>query len=557
MHSLFSLPGRHGLAGLALALFAACAPVNEAPAYTLKTLHSFGSVVPDGSTPFGGVVVDSAGNLFGTTTTGTGQDGGVIFELTPRGNRWDYKIIYHFCTEGCTGGPTAGLIIDAKGNLYGVGEDIFKLSHKRHGWEYKSLYTFCTQPECADGRSAVAALSYAGAAAGLPYDGKSPLFGTTQYGGTAFNGGGVVFELTPGARSSWAYQVVYAFCQRDHCADGSSPEDSVLVAPSGDLFGVTTFGGTTNQLGTAFQLSPHGDGTWREQVLHTFCREKHCGNGDTPIAGLTMNAAGELFGTTIESNCIGEICPGVVFELTPQGRKSPYSALYSFCIQPDCADGQEPFSPLILDSSGDFFGSTQFGGGNDGDDFGDGGGTVSNCRARNSRSSTASVRCRNARTANIREVRWRRTPPAIYSGRPAPAATSETARSSNWSRRKNRAGCKSRSDCANRLAQDSHLTITTPVPPAPLAFVLLTQPKPPPPRTPGGSELIPLWPMPLFPPPTKYGALVAPVSATKSILAFKIRLVPVEVVANAPPAPGVEVPTPPCPAPAVTKVIPE
>jgi len=376
MRSQHSLPGPYRAAGLALALFAACAPASKAPAYTLKTLHSFGTVMPDGNMPFGGVVMDSAGNLFGTTETGAGQDGGIVFELSPKGNRWDYKIIYNFCAQGCTGGSGEGLIIDTKGNLYGVGGGyVFELSHKHHGWEYKSLYTFCAQPECTDGRTPASALSYAGEVAGMPYDGKSALFGTTQYGGKTFNQGGVVFELTPGARSSWTYQVLYAFCQRDHCGDGSSPEDTVLVAPSGDLFGVTLFGGK-DDFGTVFQLSPQGDGSWQEQVLHKFCRMKRCGNGDAPVAGLTMNAAGELFGTTIESNCIGDICPGVVFGLTPQGKKSPYSALYSFCIQPDCADGQEPFSPLILDSSGDFFGSTQFGGGNDGDGYGDGGGTV-------------------------------------------------------------------------------------------------------------------------------------------------------------------------------------
>jgi hypothetical protein len=365
-------------AGLALALLAACAPASKAPAYTLKTLHSFGTGTPDGRLPLGGLVMDSAGNLFGTTGEGSGQDGGVIFEMSPKGSRWSYKILYSFCAGStCTGGSDASLIIDTEGNLYGVtGGQIFELSPKHHGWEYKALYDFCSQENCSDGRSPEAALSYAGEAPGVPYDGVSPLFGTTQYGGETSNTGGVVFELTPGAESSWTYQVLYKFCQRDHCADGSSPEGSALVAPSGDLFGVTTFGGRKNPFGTAFQLSPHADGTWHETVLHTFCRAKHCGNGDTPIAGLTMNAAGELFGTTIESNCTGEICPGVVFELTPQGKKSPYSALYSFCTQPDCADGQEPMSPLILDSSGDFFGSTLQGGGNDGDDFDVGGGTL-------------------------------------------------------------------------------------------------------------------------------------------------------------------------------------
>src|ERR1043166_7843721 len=96
---------------------------GDAAAWTLKTLHAFCDQVScaDGSSPHAGLVVDAGGNLYGTAQFGGANNRGVLFELKPRNGNWKYRVLYSFCAEdGCVDGsiPSAGLILDAAGNLY-------------------------------------------------------------------------------------------------------------------------------------------------------------------------------------------------------------------------------------------------------------------------------------------------------------------------------------------------------------------------------------------------------------------------------------------------------
>ncbi|HEY1941362.1 MAG TPA: choice-of-anchor tandem repeat GloVer-containing protein, partial [Roseiarcus sp.] len=186
--------------------------VAEASAYTLHTLHDFCSQAScaDGSAPLGALVADSAGNLYGTAVKGGADGHGTVFELLKKSETdHRYRVLYSFCQKtNCADGdqPASTLILDTAGNLYGttvVGGAghglVFELSTGARP-RLQVLQAFCRQTGCADGDIPGAPLTYAGADTGALYDGVSPLYGTTNAGGAHHNG--AVFQLTsvPGQR---------------------------------------------------------------------------------------------------------------------------------------------------------------------------------------------------------------------------------------------------------------------------------------------------------------------------------------------------------------------
>ena len=327
----------------------------------------------DGASPHAGLVFDQKGNLYGTTFSGgftqCGLFGcGVVFKLTPEGK---YTVLYHFCTRyrngTCTDGeyPAAGLVFDQKGNLYGTtvsggtsGQGVvFKLTPR--GKE-TVLYSFCalksSQNDCADG-----ALPYAG----LVLDPEGNLYGTTFSGGTNNSnscygyyeyGCGVVFKLTPKGKET----VLYSFCpQYPSCTDGASPFAGLVLDQKGNLYGTTWLGGNNNPCatgsegcGVVFKLTPEG----KETVLYRFCTQDNCVDGSSPLTALVLGAKGDLYGTTQLGGAPGG---GVVFKLTPEGKET---VLHGFCWQVNCADGQQPNAGLIFDQKGNLYGTTTYGG---------------------------------------------------------------------------------------------------------------------------------------------------------------------------------------------------
>ncbi len=214
--------------------------------------------------------MDPSGILYGTTQNNGINQGGTVFELTPTGGkRWKYRVLYPFCTlASCADGSVskAGLIADTAGNLYGTTSQggqfskgtAFELmpNANRTKWKFKLLHAFCSAggTSCTDGSIPLSGLTYAGAASGTPYDGTSALYGTTVDGGRASPGSGVVYQLVPnggGANET----VLYRFCPKSPCSGGASPEAGVTVDGAGDLYGTTAVGGK-NGLGTVFELSP-------------------------------------------------------------------------------------------------------------------------------------------------------------------------------------------------------------------------------------------------------------------------------------------------------------
>ncbi len=358
----------------------ALAPIHSASAYTFKVLHRFCAqpTCPDGANPVTALVRDDAGNLYGTTAYGgkygdvNASTGGTVFELRLTGTGYKFRVLHDFCVQpNCADGenPYGSLILDTNGDLYGTALSggtgaggvnngvAFRLvpNADRTKWKFKILYTFCSQASCADGAQPFGNLTYQGSQSGALYDGTSPLYGTTFGGGS--HASGIVFALTGKAHGTES--VLYGFCSQKNCDDGQHPEASLLLDAKGDLFGTAAVGGGYD-FGTAFELLP-GKSGYTEAVLHDFCTTENdfCPDGQEPGSPVVMNATGDLFGSSSSGGAAGE---GVVFKLTPETYTVKETVLHTFCLQWPCTgDGAHP-SALILDANGNVLGETTIGG---------------------------------------------------------------------------------------------------------------------------------------------------------------------------------------------------
>ena len=295
--------------------------------------HSFGTG-HDGQKPFGSLVFDSAGNLYGTTSMNGLYGKGTVFEVSPNGTE---TVLYNFGNGTGDGQkPLGNLILDSAGNLYGTTSEggafgngtVFQLSP--NGTE-TVLYNFGNG---GDGQNPDA---------GLIFDTSNNLYGTTAIGG-AF-GNGTVFELSPNGVGGWTETVLYSFGSG---GDGQNPEAGLVLDTSGNLYGTTVNGGAFGG-GTVFQLSPT-HGCCRENLVHSF---GNGADGRNPYAGVIFDSSGNLYGTTANG---GGNSGGTAFELSPSGGGGWTEAFsYSFGSG---TDGANPFSALVFDSSGNLYGTT-------------------------------------------------------------------------------------------------------------------------------------------------------------------------------------------------------
>jgi len=219
--------------------------------------------------------------------------------------------------------------------------------------QYKVIYTFGTNPS--DGNLPNG---------GLVFDKVGNIYGTTQLGGTSSfcnQGCGTVFELSPSPDGTWSESLIYSFCSQSNCADGLDPLAGLVIDSGGNLYGTTQRGGSSSCVcGTVFELSPPklpGE-TWTYTVIWNF----NATDGAFPAARLNWNSAGNLYGTTYEG---GDAGVGTVFELSPVQGGWTEQVLYSFCVAgpPTCSDGYEPMAGVTFDSAGNLYGTTTFGGG--------------------------------------------------------------------------------------------------------------------------------------------------------------------------------------------------
>jgi len=257
----------------------------------------------DGANPVGRLTFDKAGNLYGTTWQGGAYEYGVVFELSPnQDGTWSQQVIHHFRIGADGANPYAGLRFDGNGNLYGTASGgggygygtIFKLTPRPDGsWSWKVLHHFTGGKDGAN--------PYAG----VTFDDAGNLYGTTFDGGTF--GRGVLFKGTPNPDGSWNGKVRHHFTGGK---DGANPFTDLLFDADGNLYGTTYSGGAYGG-GVVFKSTPNPDGSWSGKILHHFtCGEDGCG----PRGGLTLDSAGNLFGTTNGGSPYGY---GVVFEIMP------------------------------------------------------------------------------------------------------------------------------------------------------------------------------------------------------------------------------------------------
>ncbi len=326
--------------------------------WTEQVLYSFGNR-SGGSIPSASLIFDAAGNLYGTTGGGGTYYRGTVFELTPTvGGGWTEEVLHNFNYPGPHGptagwdgsAPYAGVIFDAAGSLYGTTSS---------GGIYGQGTVFELTPTEGGGWAEKVLYGFtngtdgASPEASLIFDARSNLYGTTQIGGTY--DGGTVFELTPAAGGRWTEQILHSF-NPNNSADGWDPYAGLIFDAAGNLYGTTGYGGTYGG-GTVFELTPTAGGGWMEHVLYNF------GNGTDgiyPYASLIFDTAGNLYGTTQQG---GTYSVGTVFALTPTaGGGWTEKVLYSFCSQPDCTDGADPSAGLIFDVAGSLYSTTYYGG---------------------------------------------------------------------------------------------------------------------------------------------------------------------------------------------------
>jgi uncharacterized repeat protein (TIGR03803 family) len=357
--------------------------------WTEKKLHNFysyGYNGKDGANPIGGLIFDAAGNLYGTTELGGdypcyGDYGcGTVFELMPtEGGGWTEKKLHNFGNGTDGTGPTAGLIFDAAGNLYGttlnggaygVGTVFEMTPTEGGGWTERVLRSF--GPPNGNGRDGFAPY------AGLVFDAAGNLYGTTREGGTY--GYGTVFELTPTEGGGWTEKKLHNFNYNG--TDGFYPQTNLIFDVAGNLYGTTYEGGDypcpsidgTHGCGTVFEMTPSGGG-WTEKKLHNF--RNNGTDGTYPVSSLIFDGAGNLYGTTYYGGdypCYYGLGCGTVFELTPaEGGGWTEQKLHNFGI--NSKDGIYPDGGLIFDAAGNLYGTTDNGGDYSGE-FGAGDGTV-------------------------------------------------------------------------------------------------------------------------------------------------------------------------------------
>jgi uncharacterized repeat protein (TIGR03803 family) len=309
------------------------------------------TIIGGAGVSYGGVIFDSAGNLYGTSQLGGSFTNchlgcGTVVELSPTSSGgWNTTILYSF-TGGTDGRfPGTGLIFDAAGNLYGTTQYggtagygvVFKLApNSGGGWTESVLHNF------SGGRDG----AYPN---GLIFDASGNLYGATSEGGNLNDcerrGCGVVFELTRNS-SGWKESVLHAFTGGN---DGAVPGVPILDA-TGNLYGTTGGGGTSGR-GTIFKLR-HTSTGWQETVLYDF---NAFPDGELPEAPLTMDAAGNLYGSTQSG---GSDTSGMTFELShAAGGVWTETVLYSFT---GGKDGAVP-SSVIFDGKGNLYGATAFG----------------------------------------------------------------------------------------------------------------------------------------------------------------------------------------------------
>jgi uncharacterized repeat protein (TIGR03803 family) len=253
-----------------------------------KVLHTF-TDNPDGFGPVAGLTIDAAGNLYGTTAYGGTQGKGTVYELSPNSDgSWTESVLHSFGGSPDADFPGDEVILDSAGNLYGTtfaGGDfnagaVFELSPGSGGWTEKVIYSF-TGTRVDEGAPEAA----------LWMDPSGNLFGTTQ--GVPI-GNGTVFELVRNSDGTWTESKLHSF-DRTGIHDGFWPSwSSVVPDKAGNLYS-TTLGGGLIGYGIVYRLKPGSAGGWSEQQIYSFAGSP---DGANPTTSVLFGLDGAIYGTT-------------------------------------------------------------------------------------------------------------------------------------------------------------------------------------------------------------------------------------------------------------------
>jgi uncharacterized repeat protein (TIGR03803 family) len=330
-----------GVLAVVLALVGAAWAAN-----TTQVIYSFAGG-NDGEYTDTELVMDSAGNLYGTSVQGGAFGGGTVFQLAPSGSGWTHTVLYNF-TGGADGGePYKGVTLDSHGNLYGTAVTggsgsceggcgvVYQLTNSGGVWAESVIHAFTGGND--------------GSGPGSPvvFDKRGDLYGTTPTGGA--KGFGVVYEMRPSANGSWNLSVIHTFTGGTDGLGGSASK--MLLDSAGNLYGTSTVGGA-NGFGNVFKLTFSGS-QWQLTTLYSF---KDQPDGASPYGGVILGKDGNLYGTTYYA---GANDVGTVYKLTHNSGSWIESVIYNF---KGGSDGDSPISTLVSDPKGDLYGTTSDGG---------------------------------------------------------------------------------------------------------------------------------------------------------------------------------------------------
>jgi len=320
---------------------------NSGSGWTLSPLYSFQGGT-DGQNPgTAGIAFGPDNGLYSTTYRGgagctSGPGCGTVFKLLPpqgpgQPTQWTETILHSF--NGPNGiGPVGVPVFDHSGNIDGAtnsgglnnGGVIYELSESNN-WD-----------------EIVLAHPYGYPGSGLTLDHAGNLYGTTFDGGDNFYGS--VYKLTP-AGSGYIFTDLYDFTNGN---DGAYPQAGVILDSQGDIYGATTTGGS-GKGGTVFKLT-FSNGQYVYSTLYSFPSPVNGRIISGPVGNLTMDSAGNLYGTTFSDGAHGL---GAVFKLTPSNGSWTYTSLHDFT---NGSDGGLPYSNLVIDSQGNLYGTASQGG---------------------------------------------------------------------------------------------------------------------------------------------------------------------------------------------------
>jgi uncharacterized repeat protein (TIGR03803 family) len=291
-----------------------------------------------------------------------GEGCGTVFKLSPNQNgSWTETVLYKFLGSLDVQQPGSGVLFDKAGNLYGAGGGgcieecngtIFKLAPNHDGtWTESILYTFMGGTD-------------GGFPSALVLDTAGNLYGTTVSGGTTNSpcgGCGTIFQLSPSGNGSWKKNVLYSFIDG---LDGGFPSSGLAFDSIGNLFGETFDGGSfacpESGCGVIYELTPES-GSWKFSVKHTF-NGLDGSKGSQPSGGLALDSEGNLYGTTDtggDAACNNGNGCGTIFKLSPNtGGAFTFSLIDEF----NGTTGSSPMTGVIVDAAGNLYGTTFAGG---------------------------------------------------------------------------------------------------------------------------------------------------------------------------------------------------